>query len=62
MAVLWNFVWSMRQALAVLLWGPNGPQRRWGKAKHPHNALEEWMGNNLYISIQKHPVYADKLT
>ena len=44
---------------AVVLWGPNGPQRRWGMARHPPQRLRKCLGNYLYISIQKHPVYAD---
>ena len=30
--------------LAVVLWGPNGPQRRWGMARHLPQRLEKTLG------------------
>ena len=45
----------------VVLRGPNGPKRCWGKARHPPQRLRKGRCNQLYISIQKSPVYADKL-
>ena len=33
---------------AVVLWGPNRPQRHWGMARHPPQRLRKRWGNYLY--------------
>ena len=48
-------------SLAVVLGGPNGPLRRWGKARHPHQRLRKSWDNYLCMSVQKHLVHADKV-